>query len=626
MKTALPFLLLMLSINVTFAQQRATLPNAYKDLARQANYVRTVTNSPDLPVYKEPNPSVTSTSDLDIREDIIGTTMYDLQSNACLENRIYPYSDGSIGAVWTKGDQATSFPDRGTGYNFYDGSNWQPQPAARIENFRAGWPSYAPWGPNGEIVVTHDFAALKLYFLTRPQKGTGTWDQKLFTYSNGPATLAWPRMITSGSDNNTIQLLANTDGEYLGQAFGMVYSRSLDGGTTWDIENEVLDGTGADNYLEITADQYVWANPVGETIAFLVVSAWHDLFMMKSPDNGSSWEKTVIWEHPYPLFDWNVTVTDTFFCVDNSATIALDLNGKAHVAFGINRVIHAAVGTSYNFFPFVDGIGYWNEDMPAFSNDLSALAPPQYGYPTSEMIEDVNYIGWTQDVDGDGVITFITTPTGFPMTYREFGVSTMPSISIGPNNEVAVIYSSTTETYDNFSYNYKKLWMRVYAFGSWGTFTHLTQDITHIFDESIYPAGYPAYTDAIHLLYNNDGTPGTALDTDHDYQTNYTTYMNVAFPVGIDENPSINKESASLTISPNPTNGYIIASYSIGSASDVNLVVYDVSGRTVISKAIGRKDSGEYRYTFNLGNLNRGIYFVSLRTNQQVVTRKIVVN
>jgi hypothetical protein len=626
MKKTLLFLSFVLFVGITVAQHRATLPNAYKDLARQANYVRNVASSPDLPVFKEPNSMVTSTSYITVSEDIIGTTWYDLQSNGALQNRIYCFGDGTIGATWTMGMQATAFPDRGTGYNYFDGSVWQAQPTARIENFRAGWPSFGPWGPTGEIVVSHDFTNLKLYFMTRPVKGTGTWNQQIFNYTNGPATLAWPRMITNGEDHNILHLLANTDGAYLGQAFGVLYSRSEDGGASWDIENEVLDGTGSDYYLEITADQYVWANPVGDTIAFLVASAWHDLFMMKSADNGNTWEKTVIWEHPYPLFDWNVTVTDTFFCVDNSASIALDHYGKAHVAFGINRVIHDVVGTSYNYFPFVDGIGYWNEDMPTFSNDLSALAPPQYGYPTSELVEDVNYIGWTQDVDGDGVITFITTPTGFPMSYREMGVSTMPTITVSLDNRIAVIYSSTTETYDNFSYNYKKLWMREKVDNTWGPFEHLTSDIIHIFDESIYPVVFPTWDGALNLIYNNDGTPGTALDSDHDYQENYTTCMNVDISVGIDEKPAIKQETTTLVISPNPTDGIVNAGYSINAASKVTILVSDISGRPVFSKELGWKEAGEYRYTFNLGNLSQGIYYVLLRSNQQGVTKKLVVN
>ena len=159
-------------------------------------------------------------------------------------------------------------------------------------------------------------------------------------------------------------------------------------------------------------------------------NAWRvarDLRSITEEHGGVDWSgtvypghaKTVIWEHPYPFFDFDVTIADTFFCVDNSASIALDRQGKAHVVFGINRVMHEAVGANYSYFPYVDGIGYWNEDMPTFSDDLNALAPPQYGYENSELVEDYNYIGWTQDVDGDDEITFVETSTGFPMGYRE---------------------------------------------------------------------------------------------------------------------------------------------------------------------------------------------------------------
>ena len=140
MKTAIRILVLMLSISVLSAQQRATLPLSYKDLAKKSNYVRSYVSSPDLPVYKVPNSIVTTTPLETISEDIIGTTWYDLQSNGCLQNRMYCYDDGSIGATWTMGMQATAFPDRGTGYNYYDGSTWLTEPTARIETFRAGWP------------------------------------------------------------------------------------------------------------------------------------------------------------------------------------------------------------------------------------------------------------------------------------------------------------------------------------------------------------------------------------------------------------------------------------------------------------------------------------------------------
>ncbi|MBN3036696.1 MAG: hypothetical protein JW861_14015, partial [Bacteroidales bacterium] len=81
-------------------------------------------------------------------EEQIGTTRYDHQANGTLSNRITMFDDGAIGAVWTMGFQEPSFPDRGTGYNYSDGTSWGPLPTQRIESVRTGWPTYAQAGPS----------------------------------------------------------------------------------------------------------------------------------------------------------------------------------------------------------------------------------------------------------------------------------------------------------------------------------------------------------------------------------------------------------------------------------------------------------------------------------------------
>jgi len=495
-------------------------------------------------IYQAPNDIVVNSNKaqslntdatlVDPEEYIIGNTYYDLQSNTLLQNRIYRWEDGSIGAVYTRGvESPPSFPDRGTGYNFFDGTTWVGAPQAPLESVRAGWPSYAPLGENGEIVVSHDFGALELFILTREEKGVGDFIETMFTGTPGPGQLAWGRVTTGGTDRNTIHLLANTYEEYLGQTTAIVYSRSLDAGQTWDIQNIVLDGTGEDYYSEINADEYIWADERNGTIAFLVADVWHDMFMMKSDDDGETWEKTIIWEHPYPFFDWNTTITDTFFCCDNSASIALDASGKAHVVFGISRVGHFEVGTTYNYWPYCDGIGYWNEDMDEFSNDIHALSPPEWGYPNTEMEEDYNLIGWTQDVDGDDVITFADDI----MSYRELGVSTMPTISVDDAGYIFVLYASTTETYVYMDYNYKHVWARAGYNGEWADFHDMTSSIFHLVDECIYPQLASNTDDNIHYFYQFDQIPGLALDDDHAFVDNTETYGKIEKSELIDYNP-----------------------------------------------------------------------------------------
>jgi hypothetical protein len=562
-------------------------------------------------------------------ETQLGISWYDLQSNYILQNRVYfDPADGNIQVVWTRGIEATAFADRGTGYNYFDGAQWQPQPTERIEDERTGWPNYAPLGPDGEIVVAHAVNNLKLS--QRPQKYTGAWNYSILVGPAEAPKLTWPRMITNGPDHNTVHIIVNTYDPYQGQTEALLYYRSQDGAQTWDIAEEVIDGLGPDYYTEIGADAYAWAEPLGDTIAFLCASAWHDMFAMRSYDNGDNWEKIMIWEHPYPFFDFEVTLTDTFFCVDNSATIALDKTGKIHVTFGINRVLHDAVGTTYSYFPYVDGIGYWNEDMPAFSNDLSALASPQYGYATSEMVEDYNYVGYTQDVDGDGVITFITTSTGFPMSYRTIGVSTMPTITVDDDGFVFIVFSSTTETYDNFEWNYKKIWARsLHPGGYWSSFLHLTEDIVHIFDESYFPQLAPYSDDNIHLVYNNDATPGLAFSGDHDYQENRITYSSIPktdfWPIRITENNKTDNLSIS-SVFPNPATTCGKIRIDLDVQSNVTMQLTDLTGKTVLKNDLGRVTVGSHDYDIDVTSLPSGIYFLQVTSGNTAKTEKLVVN
>ncbi len=556
-------------------------------------------------------------------EHILGTTWYDFWSNASVNNRFYRYEDGRMAAVYTMGFEADAFPDRGSGYNFYNGTEWGPNASVRIESIKTGWPNYAPLGDGGEIVLAHNYPT-NLVYNTRETAGTGDWTESTYIGSSGPPSLAWPRMVTTGPDLMGLHLLANSYDPYQGMNAAVVYSFSPDGGENWDIENIFIDGMGPDDYFDLGADEYIFAYPVGNTVAFLVAGAWHDLFMMKSTDNGETWEKTVIWEHPYPFFDWNTTIADTFFCVDNSANITIDPYGKCHVVFGINRVMHLEVGTTYNLFPYVDGVGYWNEDMETFSNDLAALAPPQYGYANTELVEDYNYIDWMQDVDGDGEITL----TDDIYYYRQLGPSGMPTITVDAQGRRFVIFASTTETYQNDTYNYKHLWARAYDGGMWGEFVDLTNDITHIFDECIHPVLAHTSDDYIYYIYNADITPGNGVDGDHAYQENRIYFSQLPksdLTTGIGEGAENNKGLTVEQNYPNPVSSQTSIRVELEAAGPLNVEIVNVTGQKVMSIDKGDVNAGTHYINIDASGLEAGVYFYTVTSGARKATRSMIV-
>ena len=72
---------------------------------------------------------------------IIGNTFYENQANQGNPGRlIYEWPDNTMAAVWMIGSNTPTFSDRGTGYNFYNGS-WNALPTNRVEAVRTGFPN-----------------------------------------------------------------------------------------------------------------------------------------------------------------------------------------------------------------------------------------------------------------------------------------------------------------------------------------------------------------------------------------------------------------------------------------------------------------------------------------------------
>ena len=612
------FLIMIAAMTMSsYSQERATLPDGFQhkwvkiDLEEQKSQPRLMKNPPGTPANMHrlaPN------------EHDIGITKFDRQTNRMLQNRIHRFDDGTIGAVWIFGMEDPDFPDRGTGYNYYDGTQWSPIPQLRLESFRAGWPTYTAMGPGGEIIVSHDHGIGELCFLKRETKGVGTWNESMYTYSNGPATLGWPRVTSSGPDNNSIHLLALSKENFLGQDFALLYSRSQDGGITWNIENEVLEGTGSDYYTNMASDSYGWAEEENGTIAFLCGNVvWFDMFIMKSTDDGETWEKTIVWEHPYPFYNSN-TVTDTFFSMDGSASIALDPDGIAHVTFGISRIVKPDAGGGIYLDPYIDGIGYWNENMESFSNDLDALAPPGMGFANSEMVEDYNYIGWMQDVDGNGTIDLNTDIMWY---WHQWGASTMPSITVDDNHNVFVIYASTTEGYEIGDYNYKHIWVRGCFDGNWSEFVHLTYDISHIFDECIYPMFTLSSDNDLHYMYDVDQEPGLAQGMEtHEHHENRVIYASITIPVGIREEKPFDS-SLNVDVSPNPFTTYTTLSFRLFKPENVHFTVYNVQSQIVFTMQ-EKQDAGLQQLQWNAEGLPAGMYYFRIQAGEKVGSGKMI--
>lgn len=557
----------------------------------------------------EVNPYVVNPKNPDI---VVGTTRYDLQSNTSMARRIHAYPDGTIAATWTRGVADPSFPERGTGYNYFNGTAWGPNPTARIEPVRNGWPTYQPYGPNGEIVVAHTGGTAGLIFSHRPNKGTGAWTHFYLQGPDGFQDLLWPRMMTSGPDRQVIHVIAALDANYQGLDGALLYSRSSDGGATWNPRNVILPGLGAGEVWGVGGDVYAWAAPKGDTIAFIVGDFLADGIVLKSNDGGDTWESMKYYEAPIPAFG-NQVPLPRHGGIDGYQAAVIDDLGRVHVAAG--RMMHSADGTGgpTSYFPYSNGLLYWNETMPPLdSTKVTANILDPSGMPSQYLLAEVVDNGTDSII---GVATF------------QASLTSMPQLVFDHNAKILyAFYSALTLGFSNGELNYRHIWMRFSEnYGqTWSPPQDLTGSIFQIFSDCVYPSASESVTDKVHVLYQSDNQPGNAIRfSGHSVNDNNIVYLPVNLAVGIDEKPA--SILAIDQLMPNPANRSTKLVMHVDRPAIAQVSLVNLVGQEVQSHSLNLPNAGPHDLRLDLSGLRPGVYLVRVKAGSDVAVRKLVV-
>ncbi|MEI6507050.1 MAG: T9SS type A sorting domain-containing protein [Bacteroidota bacterium] len=94
--------------------------------------------------------------------------------------------------------------------------------------------------------------------------------------------------------------------------------------------------------------------------------------------------------------------------------------------------------------------------------------------------------------------------------------------------------------------------------------------------------------------------------------------------VGIAEKAKSNTSISSVT--PNPTSGFTSVDFNVTSKSNVTVELLNVIGQKVLSVANGLYAEGDHTVAFDASTLNKGVYFVNVKTDEGSATHKIVVS
>lgn len=546
----------------------------------------------------------------------IGNTWYDTQTyNAGnLMNRVYEYPDGTIGATWMH-QGFNSVPDRGSAYNYYTGSSWGAQVPHLGTDTRNGHPCYAPWGPDGEIISHYQYVAgdgvIKL--LRRDVKGTGTWQETILSPPDGNYSLVWQSMVTSGPNHEYIHILALVyDDPYQGQEDALLYYRSSDGGMTWEINNILIEGLGSSYFPSAAGLRYGWAQPVGNTIAFTYGFDHFDGLVFKSVDNGENWEKIKVYEAPYDPFSLP-NVSEIFGCGDGTSAIALDSQGKVHVAFGRMMQIYDVETTppgGWYFYPATEGMIYWNESMPML--DSTAIST----YTLDFLEAGGNLVGWVIPDTGT-----ITIPSGQP-NYG-VGLTSGPQFGIDGDDNLFLAWSALCPQYDNGQYMFRHIYSNASFDGgaSWTGIKDMTGAFIFFMSECVYPAIAPIVGDSVRLVFQEDYTPGTGSG-----EENLIDYLDFPKEYFVGMPDPITPEGLEVSqIYPNPASGSTQIGLKLDQAARVTVMISNVMGQGMKFHDPGTMGAGTHVIPIDLTGLANGIYYCSIKAGERQATKKLIV-
>jgi len=599
-------------------------------------------------------------------EEWIGETYYDLQTNGVAANRIITQPDCDITLVWTGHPQTedSTFTSRGT--FFQEAENCGPfgaMPSSKIEpTSRTGWPNIVKLEDGTNVVVSHTFGLDNGTLLVR-QNGNGIWSEERPLPADADLGFLWPRAVAVG---NTIHVIGVTgpnsnpaavyEPTYEGLTQALLYFRSDDGGLTWPIQNYIIPGTTSEEIKGLNPDTYSLVADENGNVAIGIFPVTEDVMVLKSSQNGDigSWTTRIV--HDFPIDKYRLgtsytlediggvdprgpgvfyaepTAEDSLYIgtCDGSGSITLDADGMAHVSYSELYIYSDSTEGEgvLKFYFLPTGMAYWNENFA--DNEPSFIEAVEVGL----------------DVDRNNVYDFQENAV-----YVNGIASPVSSsnINVTDDGEIIITYQQSIDTLlsDNVTQpqHYTQIFVTASIDGgdSWACPYNIINNDLSVFGflvpvtEAIFPHTALIENDHLAIWYQFDDEPGLSLDPTEGDPVSSNTIAELSvrvndfldlnnpclFPVNVLE--VVDAEAFSLTIAPNPASDLTRVSYAVDSALEMQLTLTSITGQQLKSANLRASAPGTYNYDLDTNDLSAGIYLISLRTEDQVATTRLMI-
>ncbi|HKR06504.1 MAG TPA: T9SS type A sorting domain-containing protein [Bacteroidia bacterium] len=517
---------------------------------------------------------------------LIGTTHYDLQSYGSVRKQIYSYPNGSIGAVFNY-CSSSIFDSIQTAYNFFNGTVW-------IGQISSG--STSPFGNidrlsnSTEVLLSYDSStASGLRIDSSSIAGSNIWAGILLPPEPNGHQCGWPHMAVGAANGMSVHVISLTEPvsfggfPYNGVDGMLTYSRSDDGGATWNIVHETLPGWDSLITKRMYPDQYA-IDAKGNIVTIVAGGKTNDWVIFKSVDNGTTWTMTIIKPFPIPVYNEFTMTTDTnsngtadtLLVPDGSMAVLIDNLGIAHCWSGDLGIVDHTPAAGFQYaYHHSSGLNYWNENM------------------------------------GSALPVVITPPVNILNEFAEYGVgeASMPSAGMDANNRIFVCYSSIvdgTSNGGNPDQAYRNIAVMATDNGIWWSPPAFLAPTP--FDEQVFPSMARDVNSTIKLIFQQDAEPGMAAWGDLDlFQANSIYYLEFADSVILTGIPPVAGIKNEINIYPNPFTESTQLSFNNAQHNLICINLLDISGRLI--KAYITTGS---KFLLSTSGIEKGIYVLHL--------------
>ncbi len=571
----------------------------------------------------------------------IGSTYYDLQTNFAMPHRIALHSNGSVSATWTTANSdAAGFSTRGSGYNFRDASGkWNPSDSSRVENVRTGWANIGVLSNGSVFTIGHD-ATNGGFYMTKSASATSRPSTTTSILQEPPYKPIWARTANNG---DVIHLICSyTDSASPGEARAprrkgifapMVYSRSKDGGTTWDKKHIMLPDYDSTLTNNGGADQYT-IDVKGNTVAIVNADLLQGVIAWKSTDGGDNWQRIIVDTFKYAPWTGKVEMLDTPFTNDGTVDVIIDNNNKLHVFFGLGRVLDTdTTDESYSFYPGTQGMMHWSE-----ATDKTSLIASGNQFDRDEdgfnSLEQATYSGLTSG----------NVPSGMSTVARLGSTSALrqPSTAMDANGNLYCLFSVPIEQdISDLGANFRDIGV-VYSTDGGATWS-LPQNVTQVLGrEDDFASTCRVANGFLHMTWQQDEIAGTNLQNNSGAFGNHPVVLNLinyqAIPVteilngnigmlyGVNvEKPNTGAVMVVNQNYPNPFSNETNVMVYLTNPGDIKIEVRNAMGALVKTQTHSNLYKGNHELTISANGLSTGVYTYTLIAGGSSVSKTMMV-